>query len=197
MTDRQVIFANEYLIDLNGTRAYKEAYPHVKNDNTAAAAARLMNVPEIKEYIDERIKDRLERIEVTQDDVIQELAAVAFANGSEYAKVVTKPVMMKTPDGDYVPALDSEGNQMYYQAVEITETDELSRRQIKAISGIKQGKNGIELTTYDKVKALELLGRHLGMFKDKVEVSGNVNNPFEGLSTEQLLRLAGEDLESE
>lgn len=199
MTDRQVIFANEYLIDLNGTRAvFKEAYPHVKNDNTAAAAAaRLMNVPEIKEYIDERIKDRLERIEVTQDDVIQELAAVAFANGSEYAKVVTKPVMMKTPDGDYVPALDSEGNQMYYQAVEITETDELSRRQIKAISGIKQGKNGIELTTYDKVKALELLGRHLGMFKDKVEVSGNVNNPFEGLSTEQLLRLAGEDLESE
>ena len=157
----------------------------------------VLNVPEIKEYIDERIKDRLERIEVTQDDVIQELAAVAFANGSEYAKVVTKPVMMKTPDGDYVPALDSEGNQMYYQAVEITETDELSRRQIKAISGIKQGKNGIELTTYDKVKALELLGRHLGMFKDKVEVSGNVNNPFEGLSTEQLLRLAGEDLESE
>lgn len=198
MTDKQIIFANEYLIDLNGTRAYKEAYPHVKNDNTAAAAAtRLMNNPEVKDYIDKRIKDRLERIEVTQDDVIQELAAIAFANGSDYAKVVTKPVMIQTSEGDYVPALDSEGNQMYYQAVEIEETEELTKRQIKAISGIKQGKNGIELTTYDKVKALELLGRHLGMFKDKVEVSGNVNNPFEGLSTEQLLRLAGEDLEPE
>lgn len=198
MTDKQIIFANEYLIDLNGTRAYKEAYPHVKNDNTAAAAAtRLMNVPDVKEYIEKRIKDRLERIEVTQDDVIQELAAVGFANVPEYAKVVTKPIMIQTENGDYVPALDSEGNQMYCQAVEITETDKLSRRQIKAISGIKQGKNGIELTTYDKVKALELLGRHLGMFKDKVEVSGNVNNPFEELSTEQLLRLAGEDLESE
>ena len=198
MTDKQIIFANEYLIDLNGTRAYKEAYPHVKNDNTAAAAAtRLMNNPEVKDYIDKRIKDRLERIEVTQDDVIQELAAIAFANGSDYAKVVTKPVMIQTSEGDYVPVLDSEVNQMYCQAVEITETDKLSRRQIKAISGIKQGKNGIELTTYDKVKALELLGRHLGMFKDKVEVSGNVNNPFEELNTEQLLRLAGEDLESE
>lgn len=200
MTIKEQIFCDELISDsnFNKTLAYKKAYKNIKNDNVAAAAAsRLMNKPEIKEYIDERIKDRLERIEVTQDDVIQELAAVAFANGSEYAKVVTKPVMMKTPDGDYVPALDSEGNQMYYQAVEITETDELSRRQIKAISGIKQGKNGIELTTYDKVKALELLGRHLGMFKDKVEVSGNVNNPFEGLSTEQLLRLAGEDLESE
>lgn len=197
MTDKQIIFANEYLIDLNGTRAYKEAYPHVKNDNTAAAAAtRLMNNPEVKDYIDNRIKDRLERIEVTQDDVIQELAAIAFANGSDYAKVVTKPVMIQTSEGDYVPALDSEGNQMYYQAVEIEETEELTKRQIKAISGIKQGKNGIELTTYDKVKALELLGKHLGIFKDKVEVSGNINNPFEGLTTEQLLRLAGENLDS-
>lgn len=197
MTDKQIIFANEYLIDLNGTRAYKEAYPHVKNDNTAAAAAtRLMNNPEVKDYIDKRIKDRLERIEVTQDDVIQELAAIAFANGSDYAKVVTKPVMIQTSEGDYIPALDSEGNQMYYQAVEIEETEELTKRQIKAISGIKQGKNGIELTTYDKVKALELLGKHLGIFKDKVEVSGNINNPFEGLTTEQLLRLAGENLDS-
>lgn len=197
MTDKQIIFANEYLIDLNGTRAYKEAYPHVKNDNTAAAAAtRLMNNPEVKDYIDKRIKDRLERIEVTQDDVIQELAAIAFANGSDYAKVVTKPVMIQTSEVDYVPALDSEGNQMYYQAVEIEETEELTKRQIKAISGIKQGKNGIELTTYDKVKALELLGKHLGIFKDKVEVSGNINNPFEGLTTEQLLRLAGENLDS-
>lgn len=92
--------------------------------------------------------------------------------------------------------MDSEGNQMYYQAVEIEETEELTKRQIKAISGIKQGKNGIELTTYDKVKALELLGKHLGIFKDKVEVSGNINNPFEGLTTEQLLRLAGENLDS-
>lgn len=198
MTDKQIIFANEYLIDLNGTRAYKEAYPHVKNDNTAAAAAtRLMNVPDVKEYIEKRIKDRLERIEVTQDDVIQELAAVGFANVPEYAKVVTKPIMIQTENGDYVPALDSEGNQMYCQAVEITETKELTRRQVKAISGIKQGKNGIELSTYDKVKALELLGKHLGIFKDKVEVSGSVNNPFEGLTTEQLLRLAGEDLEPE
>jgi phage terminase small subunit len=62
MTKKQKRFVEEYLIDLNGTRAYKEAYPHVKNDNTAAAAAaRLMNVPEIKKYIDERIKGRLEK----------------------------------------------------------------------------------------------------------------------------------------
>lgn len=48
----------------------------------------------------------------------------------------------------------------------------MTDQQIKAIAGIKEGKFGIELKLNDKEKALELLGRHLGMFKDKVEVSG-------------------------
>ena len=54
----------------------------------------------------------------------------------------------------------------------LTDTKELSETQIKAIAGIKEGKFGIELKLNDKEKALELLGRHLGMFKDKLEVSG-------------------------
>lgn len=69
-------------------------------------------------------------------------------------------------------------------------TDELSDIDKKAIASIKRGKNGIEVSTCDKVRALELLGRHLGMFTNKVEVSGNVNNPFENLTTEELIRLA-------
>ena len=39
MTEKQKIFADEYLIDLNATRAYRKAYPSVKKDETAAAAA--------------------------------------------------------------------------------------------------------------------------------------------------------------
>ena len=39
MTEKQKIFADEYLIDLNATRAYKVAYPRVKNDKVVAAAA--------------------------------------------------------------------------------------------------------------------------------------------------------------
>lgn len=54
----------------------------------------------------------------------------------------------------------------------LTNTADLSEGQMKAIAGIKKGKNGIELKLNDKEKALELLGRHLGMFKDKLEVSG-------------------------
>ena len=43
LTPKQKIFADEYLIDLNATRAYKVAYPRVRNEETAAAAgARLL-----------------------------------------------------------------------------------------------------------------------------------------------------------
>ena len=37
MTEKQKIFADEYLIDLNATRAYRAAYPSVKKDETARA----------------------------------------------------------------------------------------------------------------------------------------------------------------
>ena len=54
----------------------------------------------------------------------------------------------------------------------VKDTASLSDTQIKALSGIKESRGGIEVKLNDKLKALELLGRHLGMFKDKVEVSG-------------------------
>ena len=146
MTEKQKIFADEYLIDLNATRAYKVAYPRVKNDEVAAAARLLRNV-KVAAYISERMQDRQKRTEVTQDRVIEELAAIAFAKATDFAQIVN-------------------GN------VVLTDTADLTESQIRAIAGIKEGKFGIELKLNDKEKALELLGRHLGMFKDKVEVSG-------------------------
>ena len=44
----------------------------------------------------------------------------------------------------------------------------------------------------DKLKALELLGKHLGMWENKLSINGDVkvNNPFENLTEEQLIKLA-------
>ena len=47
--------------------------------------------------------------------------------------------------------------------MELIPTDELSEDKKSAIASIKQGKYGISVESYDRVKALELLGRHLGM----------------------------------
>ena len=148
MTEKQKIFADEYLIDLNATRAYRKAYPSVKKDETAAqAGSRMLRNVKVAEYIAERMQARQERTEITQDRVLEELAAFAFARATDYEEVKDDHVFIKDTSG-------------------------LSENQIKAIAGIKQGKFGIEVKLNDKEKALELLGRHLGMFKERVEVSG-------------------------
>lgn len=189
LTEKQKIFVNEYLVDLNATRAYKVAYPNVKKDDTAAVNGnRLLRNAKVKEYLDERMKEREKRTEITQDKVLEELAAIAFSNGSKYAKVIEETVY----DENGEVLLDSDGNIVKQKVVDLILTDELSETDKKAIASIKRGRNGIEISTCDKVRALELLGKHLGMFKEKVEVSGNINNPYEELTTEQLLKLASD-----
>ena len=81
MTDAQKRFCDEYLIDLNATRAYKVAYPKIKKDHTATVNGnRLLTFADIKKYISDKIKEREKRTEVTQDRVIQELAKIAFVD---------------------------------------------------------------------------------------------------------------------
>ena len=87
MTEKQKRFCDEYLIDLNGTRAYKAAYPSVKSDKTAGAnAARLLGNASIRAYIDERLEQL--RSERTADaaEVMEYLTAVM--RGESKASVV-------------------------------------------------------------------------------------------------------------
>lgn len=189
ITEKQKRFADEWLIDLNGTRAYKAAYPSVKKDETARVnASRLLTNANVKAYIQERQKEREKRTEITQDSVLRELALIAFAKASDYARVVEKDAMVEV-DGNMVPVLDEDGNQVKYRTVEPILTDELTEDQKKAIAVIKKGRDGFEIKPYSKIQALELLGKHLGMFTEKVEVKNTTPNAFEGLTTEELKKL--------
>lgn len=105
MTEKQKRFADEYLVDLNGTRAYKAAYPSVKNDKTAGAnAARLLGNASVRAYIDERLEQL--RSERTADaaEVMEYLTAVmrgeskssvvvveGEGDGCSSARIVQKP----------------------------------------------------------------------------------------------------------
>lgn len=171
LTAKQKIFADEYLIDLNATRAYKVAYPKIKKDETARAnSSRMLTNANVASYIEKRMKDREKRTEITQDMVLKELAKIGFADVTDFVSIEDKGA---------------------YKAVQVKTTDEMPGDKMGAIAGIKEGANGIEIKLNDKGKALELIGRHLGMFKDKLEVSGEVktNNPYENLTTEELRKL--------
>ena len=100
MTEKQKIFADEYIIGLNATRAYKKAYPNVKKDEVASAAAsRMLRNVNVKAYIDEQLeKLKSERV-ADQQEVLEFLTSVMRGE-------VTEPLLI----------LDGEGTQRMVMA---------------------------------------------------------------------------------
>lgn len=77
MTEKQKIFADEYLIDLNATRAYKAAYPKVKKDTVASAnGSRMLGNDKVKAYIDEQLEKMHTERSATANEVIEYLTSV-------------------------------------------------------------------------------------------------------------------------
>jgi phage terminase small subunit len=180
MTDAQKRFCDEYLIDLNATRAYKVAYPSCKKEETAnAASSRMLRNVKVQEYISKKQQEIEKRTEVTQDMVIKELAKIAFL---DIRKLYTENGQLKNIadiDSDTAGAISS------LETLEEYEGYGEDREKIGDTQKVK---------LLDKTKALELLGKHLGMFKEKVTIDGNVNtnNPFSGMTTEELRKILNE-----
>lgn len=165
--NKQDLFVKEYLKDLNATQAYIRAGYKFKNENVAAAsAAKILRNPKIQEKIQKAMAEREKRTEITQDRVLKEIANLAFTDRTGIVNLNNNRLIIKN-------------------------FDELTPEQKACISGVKETKYGIEVTFYNKEKALEMLGRHLGMFNDKVKIDGEmtVNNPFTELTTEELRKI--------
>jgi phage terminase small subunit len=189
LTPKQKKFADEYLIDLNATAAYKRAEYKVKSDNAAGVNAnRLLRNAKIQKYIQERMNQREKRTEITQDRVLKELAKIGFANIDDYLKIDAKEYVIgyeddDDPDAEHIPI------KHYAKYVDVFQTDSVDKDKLGAVSEIKQTKEGISIKLHDKVAALEKIGKHLGMFKDGPLAVVNIHNPYEGLSTEDLKKM--------
>lgn len=171
LTAKQQQFCDEYLIDLNATQAAIRA--GYSDKRASEQAYQLLQKTTVKAYIQERMEDRTKRTEITQDMVLQELALIAFSKASDYASIIEKDAMVEV-EGNMIPVLDAEGKPVKYRTVEPVLTEELTEDQKKALAVIKKGRDGFEIKPYDKVKALELLGKHLGMWTEKVEVDADM-----------------------
>ena len=148
MTKKQKRFVEEYLIDLNATQAAIRA--GYSPDTAYSIGNENMKKPEIKAKIDKAMAERSKRTGVNADRVVRELAKIAFVNADD---VIDAETATLKPDA--------------------------AREDTAAIQSVKVktfGEDGLEreIKMADKLKALELLGKHLGMFKDKVELSGTL-----------------------
>ena len=87
LTDKQKKFIEEYLIDMNGTRAYRAAYPSVKNDESAGAAAcRLLKNVKVKKVVDPILESLSSDRVATLEEVLAYLTSVM--RGESTAEVV-------------------------------------------------------------------------------------------------------------
>lgn len=164
MTAKQQRFCDEYLIDLNATQAAIRAGYAEKTARQMGAEN--LSKPVIKEYIAKKQAEREQRTEITQDMVLREIANIAFADVTAYVKVVEKD-FTAVIDGKEVPILDINGDPVKLKVVEPVLTDELTEEQRKALAVIQKGRDGFIIKPYDKLAALEKLGKHLGMWDKK------------------------------
>lgn len=97
MTEKQKLFAEEYLKDLNGSRAYKAAYPNVKKDGAARSrASELLKRPEIKAYIDRKLEEIHNENTATAAEIMEYLTSV-LRGESRSAAVVDGEIVNSPP----------------------------------------------------------------------------------------------------
>ena len=157
LTEKQKIFADEYLIDLNATRAYKAAYKSCRKDTTAAVnGSNLLRNTKVSKYIEEQLeKLHSDRIADAQE-VMEYLTSVMRRDKKE--KVV---VTLSKETSKYLP---DENGTMRKQTV---------KEEVPEIVGIPAKLS-------DANKAAELLGKRYRLFTDKLDVTGAVPVMFAG-----------------
>lgn len=156
LTAKQQRFVDEYLIDLNATKAaIRAGY----SANTAEQqASRLLTNVKVRAYLEKRQGERAGRVEITQDMVLRELAKIGF---SDIRKVVRwGETMVRMVDGEEECAEDM----VPYHGLALIDSTEIDDDTAGAIAEVSQGKDGLKVKLHDKKGALVDIGRHLGMF---------------------------------
>ena len=152
LSAKQQLFVDEYLIDLNATQAYIRA--GYKNfDSAGVEANKTLNIPKVRAAVDAALAERSRRTGINQDRVVEEIAKLAFVNAADVIDVDSATVLPNAKPEDLA----------CIQSVKI-------KRTTKGKSVIEER----EIRFYDKKGSLELLGRHLGMFRDNVQIDGAV-----------------------
>lgn len=152
LTAKQRRFIDEYLIDLNATQAAIRA--GYSPDTAYSIGSENLKKPEIRARIDKAIAERSKRTGINAERVVIELARIGLIN----------PGKLINFDEATVRADAAEDDLAAVQSVKVkiipTEEGNIVEREVRL---------------YDKNRALELLGKHLGMFKDKVDLNVEVS----------------------
>lgn len=169
LTEKQKRFCEEYIIDLNGAMAaIRTGY----SEKTAKEqASRLLTNVNVQEYIQCLKVERSKRTAITADMVIEELAKIGFSNIANYMKVIDREITLSKDnghdgeEGEDNDLPETDGSSIVVRDVEVFKTDDVGIENMAAVAEIRRSKDGISIKLHDKVKALESLGKHTGIYE--------------------------------
>ena len=153
LNPKQQRFCEEYMIDLNATQAAIRAGYSVAT--ACEQASRLLANVKISREIERLQAIQSRRTGITADRVLIELAKIAFVDPDR---------VINANDGT-VKTDASADDRAAIQGVKVKQSTSQTGDSFEA-----------EVKLYDKTRALELLGKHLGLFSDKVDL--NLTQPI-------------------
>lgn len=143
LTPKQEKFVRNLVSGMSQYDAYRNSYnaKNMKRASIDQKAWELFSRVEIKDRYKELIDKANQKVEVKAEDILRELKSIAFANGADFAEIKGSKVIFKN-------------------------TNLLDDDKKRAIASIKKTKNGKQVDTYDKLKAIELLVKYTKMFEN-------------------------------
>lgn len=183
---RPMIFAKEYLVDLNATQAAIRAGYSPKT--AMQQGQRLLTRKDVQAAIQKEMARRSKRTQITADRVLDELAKIGFSEVTDFLQVRTERILVDRDPETGAPISEIR------QIVLLQDTDQIPQEKLAAIAEVKQAKDGsISFKLHDKKGALDSMAKHLGMFVDRHEHTGRDGGPI----TMQTQSLSDAELEAE
>ncbi|MDW9772563.1 terminase small subunit [Sinorhizobium meliloti] len=186
LTAKQRAFVREYLVDLNATQAAIRAGYSAKT--AKEQGARLLTNVHVAAAVAAAMQLRAKRTEITADRVLQELAKIGFSDIRKAVKWQSSLITEEdNPEGGDIAVVKT----VVTNNVQLVASDELDDETAAAISEISQNATGgLKVKFHDKRAALVDIGKHLGMFTEKHEVTGKDGGPIqvESLSENEVAR---------
>lgn len=163
---KQQVFIREYLVDKNGKRAAIRAGYSAKT--AESMASRLLRNAKVQAELQTALDEQLERVEVRADEVLRELLRLAMIDTSR--------------------AYDAEGRLLHPKDMPEDVRRAVSSFQVEALLAGRGTEIGTttKVKFWDKPRALELLAKHLGLLKERMEVTGKDGGPIQTESKQRL-----------
>jgi phage terminase small subunit len=162
LTPRQAAFVAEYMLDLNATKAAERA------GYEPTFGPGLLRHKPVSNAVARSLAQRELRINIKQDDVLLEMSLLANSRIDHY--VVDDEGQVTLADGA------PEGAMAAVQSIKRKKTVRQSRDGDLTIT------YDVEIRLWDKTGPLKLIGRHIGLFHDRIEVTGKDGGPIETIS---------------